>query len=338
MAVPKPIIMRGLKIPDANFRWPLGESWTAGTSIVNTFPHASDDEDTGRSLIIPLDGLAYTDPQNYIHSAFSPYGVAAGPYADAPVVQYFWLGAIARTREVSASTTGILKALIVGYGADGNYITSSSSVDLYDEDGNTFYYSDTFKLWRRVLFIYGADISSVRYWRLRFRFSQNDTGNADEMIELAWAGVGCPIGVGVDALSTWSYAHDAAVGTTNAMRRISPAGTFDPMLDVKEPAHSYNVSVSFPYLTNDDKDIIRKAYRWNRGTPTSDVESRKWTASHQHIDRGTAQPIIVAFDRIGLKRAFYADFNPQFTQSAITSWPESSPYWAAPITFTERLF
>lgn len=336
------ILTRGLYLPDANFLWPIGDSWSysgfTSADFFALYPEPLGVISAGRALSIDIDGTTF---DKYIESAFTPSGIAAGPF-DTGMVCYWWSGITVRELGVAgANTNQLIRGQLYCYDVDDNYVETIGPFDYADADGNVFKDGSNFALYFATA-TKSNPSTTVRKYKLRLYFQDDSVAGGGDSIQITWAGVGTSITHAspyYDKLATF-YAHDAGFQSRTGLKWHSPESVPQPYVSVRSPAaQAQTLALNFPAppgLTEADKEILRECYYWNTGTPTDDIEG--WGNSHS-LNRGTPQPVIVAMNREGVKRAFYADFAGPLvlTQATPQWWPDTNARWTASLNLRERL-
>lgn len=341
-----PALMRGLWIPDPNFNWDLSTGpWTASTDVANNHAFYPSRVGTGRTLQVQL------NPQNgdTLISGLTPYGVATGPYGSSVGSHNFWIGIIAKTKGCASNSNNLIQARIYDFDAAGTEGTNNgANVSFVDLAGAAFRESETDYSFYQAEIQTWAPASDARHFKLYLYFYDDSTAG-DCFLHLDWVGLAHAYdrsgGVGsnfaVDELETY-YTHDASMGRMAQVKMTSQVGSvnwqgFAPQRGVRYQ----NLSMNFPILTNNDRDLVERVASWNSGSPTEDVESNMIVSTGEDylVNRGTPSPVIVRIDRAGCKRAFYADMRgaENIVPSALPGyWPGDEQRWQTSLSFTER--
>ena len=343
MAVNNFALMRGLYIPDANFSWPIEDAWektglAAGeVSAFGPRPEGgytgADPYGTGRNMVIALAALPTVAWDHYIESTFTPNEIGAGPWGGSRQLR-IWVGLSYRTAGVTTGTRSLVQATLVACDLDGTE-RDTLVVDLGIKAAVSDYTLVTGTAYDSAM------TTTVRKYKLRLAFRQPDGGGGAGYMVVDWVGVGIPsAAAGTDAFTSW-YGSAATHGSGTELKWSDSRYAERPHVLVKHRgAHAQDLSLTFPYLSAADKQLLQACYMWNTGTPTDDIEV---DGNVYHTSRGTSQPVILAIDRAEGKRAFYADFvgKPRYMQATGAGvapyWPESGAIWSASVTFRERL-
>lgn len=323
------IITRGLQIPDNNFLEPIGDAWSVNGDLIEddcTFNFST--EGAGREIQIDVTSLNASG--DYLQSAMTPFGVAAGPFKSGPVSTRWHFACIAKTSGVGANDVELLNMALQGYDDDGVPLGYDGNADmgLIDQEDYTLFS------------VIGADTvnPSTRQYRLRLRLQ--DSKNGGGHIHLIWVGVGISHNASspyTDAISS-SYQPDFADQSNARMKQLTAAGGIAPIIDLPDGgAHSRQWMLNLANLTTDDKALIRRAWYWNKGSRSDDILA---DGSTMALNRGTSQPVLVLLNRDTVKRAMYGDFAGQvvFTQATPGWWPDSGGRWSTSLSLRERLF
>lgn len=330
-------MMRGLYIPDANFDWPMADTWTlnniAAAEIRPRGPRAIGGYEgaytygTGRSLAVDLAAMPAVDWTDYIESDYSPLTIAAEPFSSATLRIY--LAAIVRTAGVASdNTTDLVRLHLQGY-------TDAGAASTYWATAPTFAYSagDYVLIGGNV----NASIAAgVDWYKMRVYFRSPSTGAGAVMLDWVGAGIQSYTDAAGDTISSM-YTCQFAHSSQTSRKWISEDGAERPLIHISHrAAHRQEATLTFPYLSSEDEQLIQVCWMWNAGTPTDDADHDDGV---YHQNRGTSQPVFIAMDREDCKRAFYADFAsaPQFSQNIQGYWPDTDAIWNATLNLRERL-
>jgi len=341
MATVKPLIMRGLYIPDANFTSPVGDCWTTGGEVSDadvTFRPAQGDDytpGTGRYMRVNIDGCSMGATGDGVTSAFSPHGVAAGHPTSS--LMKFWVGVVARTVNVSAGNTStVLYARMREYDEDGIVGNSSGFISMragIGAAGALFKYSADWGLFTAHCSLTSS--ANKTHYRLELAFVDDSVSGSNDYVDIDSVCVGLPIDTttGYDQLSSFYDASPSDAQST-MHRVLSNRNSRNPHSFVQNPENAQLVSVNFPYLSLADKQVIKQCEQWHNGAPLDDIDSSAGLLTN----RGNKQPVVWVMDRPEFKRAFYAYMSPFNPVVSNNGWyPSTGAIHAANLTFQEWL-
>ncbi len=324
-----PLIMRGLSIPDPNFIHPIGDVWSksSGIPVADIMPRGSTNG-VGRSLSIDV-GTLGSNP--WIYSDYSPYGIGNIPFLGSARNVSFWIGIVAKTLDIPSNNSSyVVRGFVNGYSSSGSLIASSSTVNLMQ-------YSADWGIFSAISTMTATD--AICYYKLYLLFANETSPSGSAAVHIDWAGTGFPIDIANgDKLENGYIGSAISVGSKTAMQQLTPGyktGARSRVLGFG--AHRQIVNISLPMLSLDDRDKVREAYYWNRGTPTDDVEIYCAGSSNNVLNRGTRQPVIVALDIEGVKSAFYANITNDivFSESSPDWIPDTGTRWSTNLNLEE---
>jgi hypothetical protein len=327
MSVGLPIVTRGIWIPDPCFTYPVaaGKYWIPGATIAsNITPWYRVEQTAGRAVSINVEPASTSFSTSWeLVSSYSPSGVAAGPHTVAILDQIrFRVFLIASLTGLWSTGSALVQAYVRGFDASGTPTATSGAIALTDSASTAIGVTHTdWTLFSGTNVI--STVTGTRYYKLVFQV-KDGTGTGARYINFAWAGLAVPIeasGSYEDRLDSW---YEAA-----------------PSLDCRQhavqgrPAIQQVVTLDMTQLSDADQTQLKGCAYWNMRTPTDDCLV-------DIVNRGTASPLIVALDRAGVKKAFYADIGGGFPHSVGTAggqaWMETTNLWRSSLTFSERIY
>jgi hypothetical protein len=327
MSVSLPIITRGIWIPDPCFTYPVeaAKYWIPGTEITGKItPRYWVEQTAGRGIAVLIDDNTGSFSTSWeILSSYSPSGVAAGPHTITTIASIrFRVFVIAYCSGNWASGSSLMQAYVYGFDANGTGTETSNAITLTDSASAQLAYTHT--SWTLFTGTHTmATDTDTRYYKLGIQL-KDGTGTAGRYINLAWAGLAVPIeasGSYEDRLDSWYEAT--------------------PSLDCRQhmvqgrPGIQQIVTLNMTQLSDDDRNQLQRCAYWNMRTPTDDMTC-------DVVNRGTPSPVIVALDRPGVKKAFYADVGGGFPHGVASGggqlWIESGNLWSSSMTFSERIY
>lgn len=325
------IITRGLQVPDNNFLEPIGDAWSVnGDNLIEddcSFHFST--EGAGREIRIDVTSLG--SPGDYLESNLTPYGVAAGPFVsdeDSRLTRWHFV-CIARTSGMAGNVNQMLNMDLRGYTSAGDLIAGgqgSADMELLGQTDNV------------LLSAIGACKihESARQYKLRLHLQDSSTGGGFVHLTMVAVGISyADTDPWLDTLSS-GYQADFADQSTVRMKQLTAAGGIAPIINLPDGgAHYTQHTLNLAHLTTADKELIRRAWFWNRGSRSDDISA----IGQAPLNRGTPQPVLVVLNRGTVKRAMYADFAEQvvFTQATPGWWPDSGGVWSTSLSLRERL-
>lgn len=330
-------VMRGLLLPDPNFIFGIGDGSTnTGWDTAGIVTEQRGNDPT--SLAGVYDRVTITGASlgsgDRIFTGVTPRGVGAGPWVSGAERMTMWLGALVKTSTWLGNTNGPIWAQALDTLDNGQPGNSSGLVELKDVDRNRYIGSDEFTLVYGVA-AWDADPDSVWY-KMEIAFRDLSVGS-DNYLDITWAGMGPIINVSAAVDELESFFEPASVDGMNAPNRSrSPAGTIRPRAAVgTNPILPRFLNVSFPFMKMADRRHLEECFQWTKGTATQNVLAECDTSKCNVFDRGSQQPIIVAFSKQGLKQVMYADMPSLTFTQALDYFPNINAQFNCQVNFQE---
>lgn len=310
-----PIITPGLWVPDPCFKRPLGDVWKIGSAYASVMKRVPDPDANaqGTALRIQCNGLGpWPQANEWMESDYTPYGVGLGPYATAGQRTF---SVFLSVRSTGVTNSGAMIGVsAIQLNSAGVLVASTSSVfTISGLNGLTTY---TLK---KTTFVMTMHVD-CRYVGLNLYFQ--DAGDTAPVLYISNIGIGLPVaGSSYDSLSTY-YSIKPSFGNLGVVRYLLPAG-FPNQVGVNESGGFLPtaLSLSFGNLTLADKALLERALYFNKGVVGDSAVSVNYD---QELGRAPS-PILIAMDREGVKRFFYANVQgfPRISPASRTWWPVS---------------